>query len=99
MYLIFAIDHAISQVTELKSELGKRGLSQTGLKFDLAQRLQTAMDVDEFGALPSLASPSPSVPCLTPSSNPNGPPASSVDDVSTANSRENGWGLLVLSSE
>ncbi|CAN0191330.1 unnamed protein product, partial [Pylaiella littoralis] len=43
------------QVTELKVELGRRGLSQTGLKFDLAQRLQTAMDVDEFGALPSLA--------------------------------------------
>ncbi|CAN0538076.1 unnamed protein product, partial [Ectocarpus sp. 8 AP-2014] len=37
-------------------ELGRRGLSQTGLKFDLAQRLQTAMDVDEFGTLPSLLS-------------------------------------------
>lgn len=67
------------QVTELKSELGKRGLSQTGLKFDLAQRLQTAMDVDEFGDLPSLARPTSSVPCLAPSSNPNGRPASSVD--------------------
>ncbi|CAN0441821.1 unnamed protein product, partial [Hapterophycus canaliculatus] len=45
------------KVTELKMELGKRGLSQTGLKFDLAQRLQTAMDVDEFGSLPSLSPP------------------------------------------
>ena len=40
-------------MTELKVELGKRGLSQTGLKFDLAQRLQTAMDDDEFGAISS----------------------------------------------
>ncbi|CAM9665484.1 unnamed protein product, partial [Sphacelaria rigidula] len=39
------------QVSELKTELGKRGLSQTGLKFDLAQRLQAALDVEEFGAL------------------------------------------------
>lgn len=54
------------QVTELKSELGRRGLSQTGLKFDLAQRLQTAMDVDEFGALPSLTSPSDSSSPLVP---------------------------------
>ncbi|CAM9751837.1 unnamed protein product [Ectocarpus fasciculatus] len=44
------------KVADLKAELGKRGLSQTGLKFDLAQRLQTAMDVDEFGSLPSLLS-------------------------------------------
>lgn len=48
----------VKQVTELKAELGRRGLSQTGLKFDLAQRLQTAMDVDEFGSLPSLTSSS-----------------------------------------
>jgi len=51
------------QVTELKAELGRRGLSQTGLKFDLAQRLQTALDVEEFGVLPSLTNlsqPSPS---------------------------------------
>lgn len=45
-------------MTELKTELGRRGLSQIGLKFDLAQRLQAAMDVDEFGDLPSLANPS-----------------------------------------
>ncbi|CAM9900660.1 unnamed protein product [Ectocarpus sp. 4 AP-2014] len=44
------------KVADLKAELGRRGLSQTGLKFDLAQRLQTAMDVDEFGTLPSLLS-------------------------------------------
>lgn len=44
----------------MKAELGRRGLGQTGLKFDLAQRLQTAMDVDEFGALPSMTSPSQS---------------------------------------
>lgn len=57
-----------TQVTELKAELGRRGLSQTGLKFDLAQRLQTAMDVEEFGAPPSLinlSQPSTS-PCLAP---------------------------------
>eukprot|EP00903_Cladosiphon_okamuranus_P010918 g10313.t1 len=46
------------KVSELKAELGRRGLSQTGLKFDLAQRLQTAMDVEEFGTLPSMISPS-----------------------------------------
>lgn len=40
-------------MTELKTELGKRGLSQTGLKFDLAQRLQAAMDDDEFGVISS----------------------------------------------
>lgn len=56
------------QVTELKAELGKRSLSQTGLKFDLAQRLQSAMDVEEFGALPSVSSLSSPLPCLEPSS-------------------------------
>lgn len=40
-------------MTELKTELGRRGLSQTGLKFDLAQRLQAAMDDDEFGVVSS----------------------------------------------
>lgn len=40
-------------MAELKSELGKRGLCQTGLKFDLAQRLQATMDLEEFGGLPS----------------------------------------------
>lgn len=40
-------------MTELKTELGRRGLSQTGLKFDLAQRLQAAMDDDEFGVISS----------------------------------------------
>lgn len=43
----------VEQVTELKMELGKRGLSQTGIKFDLIQRLQAAMDFEEFGGLPS----------------------------------------------
>ncbi|CAM9348277.1 unnamed protein product [Discosporangium mesarthrocarpum] len=37
------------KVVELKAKLGERGLSQTGLKFDLAQRLQAAMDAEEFG--------------------------------------------------
>uniref|UniRef100_A0A8C2Y7W3 SAP domain-containing protein n=1 Tax=Coturnix japonica TaxID=93934 RepID=A0A8C2Y7W3_COTJA len=36
------------KVTELRAELGRRGLDSRGLKVELAQRLQEALD-DEHG--------------------------------------------------
>ncbi|CAM9932324.1 unnamed protein product, partial [Sphacelaria rigidula] len=42
------------QVAELKAELAKRGLEVKGNKADLAQRLQAALDAEEF-SIPGMA--------------------------------------------
>lgn len=38
------------KVTELRAELGRRGLDSRGLKVELAQRLQEALDAEMLAA-------------------------------------------------
>ena len=68
------------KVVELRAELSRRGLATNGLKAVLVDRLQTALDEEEFG-LGAEVAPAPSpVPEPAPSPAPEPAPGTEVDD-------------------
>ncbi|XP_065510173.1 heterogeneous nuclear ribonucleoprotein U-like protein 2 [Caloenas nicobarica] len=65
------------KVTELRAELGRRGLDSRGLKVELAQRLQEALDAEMLAAGPEEGGGGPAGPCAAGEAGPAGgaPPA------------------------
>lgn len=63
-------------MSELKAELAVRKLDVKGNKADLAQRLQSALDAEEFGLIEL---PAPATDAPAPAPTPAAPPAAASD--------------------